>query len=559
MSETQRLLREAEDKYGMLRMRLEATQRMVPESKEFTEELMHAYRKMGAAQDAEMATQKLLKKSEATASSLLNQLTSSRSTLDDMKQMMATKDDLLVTSTAQIGVLRKDIDSMHRTLLRREEEAKLLTSKSNLLAQETDTLKRERAKVELDLLSLRHNLKARDATISELNKAKNELQRTIDAFRSRSTHPSSKAIDSSYTTPTTTTSSSNVGGNQPLNAAANSTSSFATLRASAPPPSNGNNGKALPHATGHQRSHTSTDLSSQSHHDDGGGSSSDPHSHLYSTDGGDIFKLTDGDHNLNTSPPPEWTDPLSYTAHGASLKPDEIQRRIEQEYLSGTNGAGHNGAGQKEQAPGSLGRISPAPTAASGSSATGSSSKESAPISEKTKRSSTSSFSQLFAPFLPKSLSGGGSSNSSSNNNSSPSDASTNAANTAGRTQLSRSETPVSTHSPILTPPPAGSRPSTTSTYGPPSPVLHQTAPSVGGVGSLFSYTRTTPAPTYSATYSPQEVASMNQQHMRAIEQQNHHPSESSSSMSRIGSQSSPPAGNGMTRSPSTGGGTFWL
>lgn len=539
----------------MLRMRLEATQRMVPESKEFTEELMHAYRKMGAAQDAEMATQKLLKKSEASASSLLNQLTSSRSTLDDMKQMMATKDDLLVTCTAQIGVLRKDIDSMHRTLLRREEEAKLLTSKSNLLAQDTDTLKRERARLEADLVTLRNSLKSRDATISELNKSKNELQRTIDAIRSRSTHPSSKAMDSSSSTSSTTYSTNNTAPNNPSVATISSFASATSLRASAPPPSNGNNNtKTLQHnqqVHQHHRSHTTSDL----HHDDGGGSSSDPHSHLYSTDGGDIFKLTDGDHNMTTSPPPETNDPLSY---GASLRHDEIQRRIESEhsaYLS-------EGAGQRatELAPGSLGRISPSLTgsgASSGSSSAGPT-KEAAPISEKTKRSSTSSLSQLFAPFLPKSLTGGG---SSSNNNSAShtsSTSNTSAGNTNGRTQLSRSETPASTHSPILTPPPAGSKPSTTSTYGPPSPTLHQSTPSVGGVGSIFSYTRTTPAPSYSATYTPQEVASMNQQHMRAIDQQQHHNSDASSSTSRIMSQSSPPAtGHGIVRSPSNGG-TSW-
>ena len=522
MSETQRLLRESEDKCGMLRMRLEATQRMVPESKEFTEELMHAYRKMGAAQDAEMASMKLLKKHESHASTLLNQLTSSRSSFDELKQILAHKDDLLVTSTAQIGVLRKDIDSMHRTLLRREEEAKLLTSKSYLLSQEHDTLKRERSKTETELTSLRHSLKSRDSTISELQKAKQELQRTIDSLRSRSAHPSSKPIgntsDSSSSAiyasqqPSTDSKSAHSSAHSSHAGFASATSgnqrqSAPAPHTQAPPPNHNARSSAQPLG----RTHSSDLL----YADDS--SSSDQHHQLYSTDNGEIFKLTDGDHAHMISPPPETVD-STFLGH-AALKPGELQRRIDQESGAGMHSS--NGA-SIELAPGSLGRI---PTAAS---------KESAPISEKTKRTSTSSLSQIFAPFLPKSLTGSSSGG-------------------GGKAQPTKSDSPA----PGLTPPPVGSKPSQTSTYGPTTPgQTPQTTTVSVATGSLFSYTRTTPAP-YSPTYTPQEISSMNQQHTRAIENADTSPQ---MSLSRNGSQSSPPtAERGMTRSPSNSNanGTF--
>lgn len=415
---------------------------------------------------------------------------------------------------------------MHRTLLRREEEAKLLTTKSNLLTQEHDTLKRERSKLETEMSSLRNALKSRDATISELQKAKTELQRTIDAFRSRTTHPLSKTTpigDPTFSsTPHTTHSGvSDARTSVPTpHHSSFSSATLAPLRSSEPPSGNAHHpqGPQKTSTPGHGKMHYSDTFSADE------GSSSDLHLPLYSTDNGEIFKLTDGDVAGLSSPPPESTDP-SFTAR-ASLKPGELQRRIEQENPPLQS---HHSSADLEHPPGSLGRLP----------------KEAAPISDKTKRGSLS---QIFAPFLPKSLTG----NSSSS--------------TSGKSGQATKNESSSTPSPVLVAPPTGSK---TSTYGPNQPQsannTSATSSVTYGTGSLFSYTRTTPGPP--SSYSTQEVAAMNQSHMRAIDSglvgAGHNHSDTSLPL-RYSSQSSPPAhssqqhsnqhpSGGIVRSPSAG------
>jgi WD40 repeat protein len=330
LSETQRLLRTVELENATLKTRLETAQRMIPDSKEYAEELMHAYRKMGLAQDAEYAAQKQLKTSELANTALRDQVAAFRHQVDELKQLVRNKDETITQNTAQHTMLRRDMDSIHRTLLRREEEAKLLTAKSNLLAQENDGLTRLRARLESDYTSLKSTIKGRDSTIVELQKSKLELQKKLDAarFRSMLPSPSSSASIASSTTSSSLSSSTsqlpirtdpNSGGSS--GSIANSFLSFIGL-----PPKH----STQPLPTTSMTYPASAEPSSA---DDS--SSSDLLLPSYSTDNGEIFKMTDDGDGACLSPPPEPEHGTSSMMVGrASLKLGELQRRIETEATS---------------------------------------------------------------------------------------------------------------------------------------------------------------------------------------------------------------------------------
>jgi WD40 repeat protein len=283
MSETQRALRKVELENVALKTRLEAVQRMVPDSKEYAEELMHAYRKMGLAQDAEYAMQRQLKASEKANVTLKDSNEALQHQVDELKLIVRAKDDALTSAASQLTILRRDMDSMHRTLIRREEEAKLLTAKSNLLAQENDGLTRLRARMEADYASLKSVVKARDTTIAELQRSKAEYQKKLEAARFRS------VISASHSTANANSTHSNSGTNTSIADSFFSLIGLPTSKQSTQP---------IPASSYHAQAATSPSNDP---------SSADEFSDLalpsYSTDNGEIFKLTDGD--TTVSPPPE--------------------------------------------------------------------------------------------------------------------------------------------------------------------------------------------------------------------------------------------------------------
>jgi len=316
LSQTQRELRVAEKDVAQLRSRLEATQRLVPESREFTEELMHAYRKMGQAQDAEYAVKMQLQRSEAMNTTLRDQLEAFQHQIEQFKLLVHEKEDIISRHGSQMTVLRKETDSLHRTLLRREEEVKLLTAKLGSVAQDKDAISRIKSAMESDIAAFKSTIKAKDATISDLQRSKIELQKKLEAARQKSERHSSMQQLTSIAA-----SNSQAQLNQRESASIASSMLSLIGLGSKPAPSSPPT-LHPPHNDSHHSSSHSTDTSSADNY------SIDPSYRSYSTENGEIFKLTDD--GIGFSPGTGGDSSSSNINVGiASLKIGELKRRID--------------------------------------------------------------------------------------------------------------------------------------------------------------------------------------------------------------------------------------
>lgn len=312
LSSVQRELRNAEKEVLQVRARLEVTQRQVPESQEFREELMHAYRKMSQAQDAEIGVKKALQRSEAMNTTFRDQVDAQQRQLDSLKLLVLEKDDLISHHGSQMGILRKETDSLHRTLLRREDEAKSLSAKLGAISQDKDAITRIKSALESDIATLKSTIKAKDATIAELQRSKVELQKKLESARHRAERQASIPLLTTPTAPTATPTTQ-----QKENPSiANQVLSFIGLSSKpVPTPSN------PPQHSHFTSTNNSTDPSSADEY------STDPSYRSYSTDNGEIFKLTEDGSSMSPNATGDASTSPNMNVGRASLKMGELQRR----------------------------------------------------------------------------------------------------------------------------------------------------------------------------------------------------------------------------------------
>jgi autophagy-related protein 16 len=346
LSETQHQLREAEKELSSMETALDDLRKRVPDTKEHEQEILGAYKKMAAAQDKAASATKQYKASLGEKEALHVQVALLKKELDESRTTARQKEESSSQMASQVATLRREMDSMHRTLLRREEEAKLLSAKSNMLAQENDTILRSKAKLEVDCATLKSTLRGREHSLAESQRQVADLQKKLESSRFRSS--------GNFSVPPSLATSNN-----PL-FAASPTSNSALVTPTAPGQSGPNSikrsvlsmiGLGPPIPTAPQ---TLTQHHRQSSHSSSGQletSSSqrillDPSSEElssaepYSTDNGEIFKLTDD--GVYLSPTSEQGS-LSPIIARASLKPGEIQRRIELESSSLSTSPSSNG------------------------------------------------------------------------------------------------------------------------------------------------------------------------------------------------------------------------